>query len=248
MIWVTGDLHGGETASHITSSNFSGKQGDIVLCMGDLGGVWYHDYHTNEEHRRQEDYFLESRLRKRFLWMAVDGNHENFARLFGGGFPLLEIFGGRAYKIREHVYYMKRGEVFNIEGKTFLAFGGAMSRDKNPGMVPNAYGKMRPWPGRTEGVNWWPEEVPGPEDLENAYRNLDKVGWKVDYVLSHTCPESMRPYFGAEGRPADPTESMLQELLTRGLIYSDWHFGHYHLDMRVERFVCHYKRVRSLNA
>src|SRR5450631_529577 len=143
MVWTTGNLHGGETASHITSSNFSGNRGAIVLCMGDLGEVWYHDYHTNENHHRREDYFLESHLRQRFLWLAVDGNHENFARLFGGEFSLVEIFGGRAYKIREHVYYLKRGEVFTIEGKTFFAFGGAMSSDKNPGMFANAYGKMR---------------------------------------------------------------------------------------------------------
>ncbi|MBC7949794.1 MAG: metallophosphoesterase [Chitinophagaceae bacterium] len=192
MIWITGDLHGGETASHVSSSNFSGKQGDVVLCMGDLGGVWYHDYNTNVDHRRQEDYFLESRLRQRFLWMAVDGNHENFARLFGGESPLVELFGGKAYMIREHVYYLKRGEVLSIEGKTFLAFGGAMSRDKDPGMFTNAYGKLRPWPGRTEGVNWWPEEVPNREDMESACRNLDRIGWKVDYVLTHTCPQSQR--------------------------------------------------------
>lgn len=80
----------------------------------------------------REDFFLESQLRQRFLWLAVDGNHVNFARLFGGELPLVEIFGGGAYKIREHVYYLKRGDVFDIEGQTFFALGGAMSHYKDP--------------------------------------------------------------------------------------------------------------------
>lgn len=246
MIWVTGDLHGGETAWHISSSRFRGDKGDIVLCAGDLGGVWCHEYATSAKQRRQEDFFLEGQLRQRFLWLAVDGNHENFARLFGGEFPLVEIFGGRAYKVREHVYYLKRGEVFTIEGTTCLAFGGAMSHDKEPGSSINAYGRNKPWKGRTAGVDWWPEEVPTQEYFANACMNLDKVNWKVDHVISHTCPISQRLLFGGQERPTDPTETMLQELWDRGLQFESWHFGHYHLERQVDRFVCHYDRVRPL--
>src|ERR1035437_8458561 len=97
MIWITGDLHGGVTAWHISSAQFKpSKRGDICLCCGDLGGVWYNDYHTNMKHQREEDYFLESQLRQRVTWLAVDGNHENFARLFGGEFPQVDIYGGKA--------------------------------------------------------------------------------------------------------------------------------------------------------
>ncbi|MBV5329799.1 MAG: metallophosphoesterase [Chlorobium sp.] len=160
MIWLTGDLHGGVTAYHISPAEFKpAKRGDIVICAGDLGGVWWHDYHTNEKHKCDEDYFLESKLRKRVLWLAVDGNHENFARLFGGEFPLVDLFGGKAYKIRENVYYLKRGEIFTIEGSTFLALGGATSHDKNPGWITPALSWSglggREWnKGRTEDIDW----------------------------------------------------------------------------------------------
>lgn len=245
MIWFTGDLHGGETAWHISSSQFSyGERGDTIICLGDLGGIWYHDYHTNRKHRSREDYFLNSQLRRRFLWLAVDGNHENFARLFSGEFPLVDIFGGKAYKVREHVYYLKRGEVFSIEGKTFLALGGAMSHDKEPTPAPGPY--TNPWPGRTEGINWWPEEVPRQDDLENAYRNLDRVNWRVDHVLTHTCPLSQRLLFGGQERLMDPTETMLQDLWDRGLEFGMWHFGHLHVDRRIGRFACHYKRIQQM--
>lgn len=245
MIYITGDLHGGETAYHVSSKNFSSaKQGDIVLCCGDFGGVWYHDYHTNERHRREENYFLESRLRQKLLWLAVDGNHENFARLFGGEFPLVELFGGKAYQIRRNVYHLKRGEIFTIDGKTFLAFGGAMSHDKEAEKTIRN-GIYHVTSGRKEGINWWPEEIPSPEDLANAYRNLKKVGWYVDYVITHTCPTSQRALFMTELRPPDPTEAMLQEIYNR-IYFKAWHFGHFHVEKQVDNFVCHYTKVRPL--
>ncbi len=248
-IYITGDLHGGESSYHITSAKFKpAKRGDIVLCCGDFGGVWFHDYHSNDKHRRSENGFLEMTLRKRVMWLAVDGNHENFARLFGGEFPLIEIFGGKAYKIRENIYYLKRGEVFTIDGRTFLAFGGANSHDRFGGKTPSlAWGRgYDRVPGRTEGKDWWPEEIPSLADFENACLNLDKLGWRVDHVISHTCPESHRHNFLTGSRVPDPTETMLQALIDRGLQFEAWHFGHFHINKQVDRFNCHFNRVESL--
>ena len=251
MIYITGDLHGGVTSWHISAGQFKpAKRGDIVLCCGDFGAVWYNDCRTNQKHRREEDYFLESQLRQRVPWLAVDDNHENFARLFGGKFPLVDLYGGKAYQIRKNVYYLKRGEVFEIEGKTFLAFGGAASHDKDPGWIYpkdfGAWGSPREWnPGRTEGKDWWPEEVPNREDFENACRNLDRVDWKVDYVISHTCPVSRLAHFLHGSRPSDPTGIILQEIYER-LEFGSWHFGHFHLEKKVDNFVCHYNKVEPL--
>lgn len=188
MIYVTGDLHGGETSRHVSPTRFKPDAGDVVLCCGDFGGVWYHDYHTNDMHRRFENYFLENTLQKDVMWLAVDGNHENFARLFGGEFPIVEIFGGKAYQIRKNIYYLKRGEVFTIEGRTFFAFGGANSHDRLGCKVPTPPCEADPVYvyARVEGEDWWPEEIPSQDDFANAFRNLDKVGWTVDHVITHT--------------------------------------------------------------
>lgn len=261
LINFTGDLHGGLTSYHVTSARFKpAKRGDIVICTGDFGGVWRPDYATNERHRRDEDYFLESRLRQRVLWLAVDGNHENFDRLFGGEFPLVDLFGGKAYQIRKNVYYLRRGDVFTIEGQTFFAFGGARSHDKDPGWVPSAssaygmggiygHGKKEWNKGRTEGVDWFAQEIPSREDYDRAVGNLDRVGWKVDHVVTHTLPVSMRACFQTSGpyqRAEDPTEAMLQGLWDGGLEFGYWHFGHYHQEKQVDRFVCHYDEVRPI--
>lgn len=99
--------------------------------------------------------------------------------------------------------------------------------------------------GRKEGINWWPEEIPSPEELANAYHNLEKCGWCVDYVITHTCPASRRADFLTDSRPADRTETMLQEIYER-ITFCTWHFGHYHVEKQVDDFVCHYTSVKPL--
>ncbi len=157
MIYITGDLHGGQSAYHVTGSRFRpAKRGDTILVTGDFGAVWYHDYHTNPKHRKAEDGWLDVNLKRRVKWLAVDGNHENFARLFGGEFPLVEIYGGLAYQVRPHAYYLKRGEIFDIEGKRFLAFGGATSHDRFGSKCRSLSwsGGYDIIPPRVEGKDW----------------------------------------------------------------------------------------------
>lgn len=249
MIYISGDLHGGESSYYVTSAQFKpAKRGDIVLCCGDFGGVWHPDYHTNNKHRRIENGFLELTLRQRVMWLTVDGNHENFDRLFGGEFPIVEIYGGKAYKIRENVYYLKRGEIFTIEGRSFFAFGGANSHDRFGAKTPSLAwgGGSDTVPARVEGNDWWPQEIPSQDDFDNACRNLDKVNWKVDHVISHTCPSSQRAHFLRSHRVADPTEAMLQQLYEK-LTFKTWHFGHFHINEQLGKFYCHYNKVQQLN-
>lgn len=125
-------------------------------------------------------------------------------------------------------------------------FGGAMSSDKDPQPTLGPYDKV--WLGRTEGVDWWPEEIPSEEDYENACQNLDKVGWKVDYVISHTCPVNQGTLFenGSNKGSGDPTGIMLQRLVNNGLDFKSWHFGHFHCEHMVDRFAWHYTTVKPL--
>ncbi len=69
-----------------------------------------------------------------------------------------------------------------------------------------------------------------------ACGGMIKLGWKVDHVISHTCPLSQRPYFCRAGRIPDPTENMLQELYEK-LTFKNWHFGHFHVNTRVNHFI-----------
>ncbi|HEX9024417.1 MAG TPA: hypothetical protein VF799_11315, partial [Geobacteraceae bacterium] len=90
-------------------------------------------------------------------------------------------------------------------------------------------------------------EIPSEDDLQNACRNLDKVGWAVDHVITHTLPVSQRPNFlQLPGkRPNDPTETILQELYEK-LTFKTWHFGHFHLNEQAGKFYCHFNTVVPL--
>ena len=97
------------------------------MC-GDFGGVW-----TFEKENVQEKYWLDYLNEKNFTTLFVDGNHENFTRLYN--YPVEEWHGGKVYKIRYSVLHVMRGEIFNIDNKKFFAFGGARSHDIQEGIL-----------------------------------------------------------------------------------------------------------------
>ncbi|MBP3836167.1 MAG: hypothetical protein J6E31_03645, partial [Pyramidobacter sp.] len=69
------------------------------------------------------------------------------------------------------MFHLRRGQVYEIEGKSFFCMGGAMSIDKE-------------W--HTEGESWWPGENITTDDMRRGVEALEKRGNKVDYVLTHT--------------------------------------------------------------
>ena len=63
----------------------------------------------------------------------MDGNHENFDRLYD--YPVDELHGGKVHKIRNSVIHLMRGQVFEIDGKKIFTFGGARSHDISGGIL-----------------------------------------------------------------------------------------------------------------
>lgn len=80
-----------------------------------------------------------------------------------------EWCGGHVHIVRPNILHLMRGEVFDIDGTTVLAMGGAASHD-------------REW--REEGKSWWPEEMPNAAEMDRCRRSLDRAGWNVDYVVT----------------------------------------------------------------
>ena len=122
MIYITGDIHGSpeRLGVHSFYEQKEMTRDDIVIICGDFGMVW-----EESGESASEQYWLKWLEDKPFTTVFVCGNHENFDRLYQ--YPVKEWHGGKVHEIRPHVLHLMRGEVFDIEGVKFFAFGGASS-------------------------------------------------------------------------------------------------------------------------
>ena len=241
MIFVTGDCHG--EFLKLSGSSFPEQnemtKDDIVIICGDFGAVWDCDGAST-----MEKYWLNWLNEKPFTTVFVDGNHENFNRL-NSEFEVVDFHAGKAHRIKESVYHLMRGEIFEFEGKKFLAFGGASSHDIDDGILSwedfetqeefrntvHNWRKQRKM-FRINRVSWWKEELPSDEEIQNAERNLAKVDFNVNYVLSHCAPQSIVSWLmGGFTQPDKLT--MYFEDLARRLTFKNWFFGHYHDDRKI---------------
>jgi len=209
---------------------------DFVIVCGDFG-IW-HDC-------PEERYWLDWMSEKSFTLLFVDGNHENFDRL-KNEFPTVDFHGGKAHKIRDNIYHLMRGYVFDLCGKKFFAFGGASSHDIQDGILsfddyPNKRALVDDYNRRTKAgqklrinkVSWWKDELPTKYEMQRGRDNLKKVNYKVDYVVSHCLPQSMVIYLYGGGADSDILTKYFEQLVQNGLQFKQWYVGHYHKQMRL---------------
>lgn len=211
MIYVTGDTHGEQDRfqSHqYEMKNFSSN--DILIVCGDFGYIF------RDDNKEQE--YLEYLSKLPFRLLFVDGNHENFDKIYS--YPIDKWCGGKVHIIRRDkkgmpkVIHLMRGQVFVIEEKKFFTFGGAYSIDKG-------------W--RQRGYSWWCQEMPTDEEMKEAIHNLEQNQYNVDYIITHTAPEDTMCLF----HPNHPEEKQLNnflEWIRENTTYKHWYFGHLHED------------------
>jgi Icc-related predicted phosphoesterase len=162
-----GDWHGNLlwATSRIQSIGSSGVK--TILHVGDFG-IWpgasgkrYLQGVENTCERHDVDILI------------TPGNHEDWGRLttLWANPKRRDSKTRRALPVylSDHVQVLPRGHRFTIDETTFLSFGGAASVDKHL---------------RTEGVDWWSEEMPSEADVETAI-----AGGRVDVLVTHDSPE-----------------------------------------------------------
>lgn len=212
MIFVTGDTHGQidfEKLKVFSNENTSLTKNDYMIICGDFGGVW---------NPLTIDKELEPYINLPFTVLFIDGNHENFDLL--SEYQISNWHGGKVHFISDNIIHLMRGQVFDIEGLLFFTMGGATSTDK----------KMR-----IENISWWKEEEISEDDIIEANKNLEKVNYKVDYVITHACSEDcyFYPLFRL-GYYKSYRENRVLTNFNALIDYKHWYFGHYHLDGRVD--------------
>lgn len=224
MIYVTGDTHGSyrHVRRYIREHDLGSD--DVLICLGDTGL----DYFGDERDHKVKD----KANRMGIQLLCIRGNHDrNPARL--PGYHLEAWRGGRIYRDDRwpNILFARDGSVFNLDGRTAVAIGGAYSVDK-------AYRLAK-------GYEWFPDEQLTEEEKRVVEAALADRDWEVDTVLSHTCPASFVPqealHAAIDQSTVDTsTEDWLQTIESR-LAYNRWFCGHFHIEKQVGclRFVYH---------
>lgn len=229
MIYITGDCH--REFGRFSTKNFPEQKemtkDDFVIICGDFGAIW------DKEESKEEKYYLDWLNNKPFTTLFIDGNHENFDRLHS--YPVTKWHGGKVHEIRPSILHLMRGQVFNINGKSIFAFGGARSNDISGGILdpddPDFKKKKKEldqgWmPYRINHTNWWQEELASKAEMEEGWKNLAAHDYKVDYIVSHCCATSTQLLLNPMCMPDAETDYL--EDIRQKVDFRRWFFGHYH--------------------
>lgn len=215
MIYFTGDTHGDlERIAQFCKENEL-TEDDVMIILGDVGL----NYHTD----------LRAQIKKKqycrvitCTLFCVHGNHEQNPEY-------MESMKEKHWKDGVVFYeeefpdflYAKDGEIYDLDGRKTVVLGGAYSIDKEFRLA--------------HGWNWFADEQMSPEVMKRCEENLEKAGWKVHTVLSHTVPISAEPieHFitNVDQSKVDRTMEFWLESIKDRLKYKRWLAGHFHCEV-----------------
>lgn len=212
MTYITGDIHGILERIIRFCKEEKTTTDDVIVILGDAGFNYFLD--------RRDHWMKYKAAHLPITILCVHGNHE--ARPYMIPSYREEAWhGGIVY--REDGYpnllFAKDGSIFNLQGargmRKVLVAGGAHS-------IPCCSERL------------FEDDKPTPKIRQDIEHALEKVGWKVDYVFSHTCPVLAMPHecFIAGVPESDinqDTEMWLQTVSER-LSFEKWFCGHFHTD------------------
>jgi hypothetical protein len=221
MIYITGDTHGDlGRFSHKMFRKI--KKRDTLIICGDFGFIW------NGESDKKEKRLLKWLGKRRYDVLFADGAHENFDEL--EKYPTEDWNGGKTRKISGKLRQLMRGHVFEIDGKRILAFGGGERAYIDGDVNKNEENSVFSSEGES-GDNDSPVEKcsPSSKDFEQAMKSLEKVNFKVDYIISYEPPTQLTEFLSLDGHNSDTLSYFLDEI-NRKTEYKRWFFGRHHIN------------------
>lgn len=201
MIYFIADIHGDISFAGLNEYIQKATDDDLLIVLGDVGL----NFEKTDENKRFTEQFLS--VDKKIA--LIDGNHENFEYL--NSFPEEDLYGGKVRRLTENIVLLKRGNIYNIENKTFFVFGGCKSSPK--------------W--KEKGL-WYPGEEPSEDEIKLALKNFEKYNYTVDYILTHKYEETL-------GRGTVSADlQRLTEFIEANVRYDKWFSGHWHTEGKVD--------------
>ena len=230
MIYLTGDTHRDFDRIFDFCADNDTTTDDVLIILGDAG-INYFLNDRDYELKKELSTFLEVTL------LCIHGNHEERPFMIDS-YVEKEWRGGVVYYEEEfpNLLFAKDGEIYDLDGRKAIAIGGAYSVDKY-------------W--RLEGNSpWFPTEQPSEEIMGDVERVLDRVGWKVDAVLSHTAPLKYEPteefLSFVEQETVDKTTEEWLDTIEDRLDYERWYCGHYHCSKKIDRITIMFEDFEEL--
>ncbi|MBC3804048.1 hypothetical protein GH808_06305 [Acetobacterium fimetarium] len=227
MIFLSGDIHADFDIQKVIT--FFGQhtdqllsKEDYLIILGDAGICW--------DDGSQDDWVKQALQDLPVTTLFIDGNHENFDLL--SEYPVMVWQGGKVHEIEEGILHLMRGQIFEIEGKTFFTFGGGNSVDKE---------------NRYEGTSWWPEEMPSYDEYEQGLKTLEEVDYTVDYILTHTAPREVVAEMGIDIYEGEEELQLYLQRIADKTDFEEWYFGHWHMDEDIMEYHCLMEEIVELS-
>ncbi len=220
MVYITGDMHG--ELERLYDKEFRKlKRGDTLIVCGDFGYI----FDGSALEKKVINFFA----KRKFVTAFVDGTHDNLDKINRCRETIWK--GGKVHRIKGNLLHLMRGQIFNIEGNRFFAFGGGESIDKDMRVA--------------EGF-WWRGEEPTPAEMADGARVLDEAGLKVDYIITHEPPSLVKSAVLLRRGDTDNVNKLngYLEEIGRSCMYRHWFFGSLHEDRVItEHHTCVFKKL-----
>ena len=237
MVYLISDLHGDFkvfTKKALKRCKYNITAEDYVIVLGDFGLCWSLD--------KEFIYNCKWLSNLPFTILFISGNHDNLDLL--ESYPIEEWHGGNVHHVvRDKIIHLMNGQVFNIDGISIFTMGGAQSHDVQGGIldrnasdfrIKKKQARKNNLPYRIIGESYWENEIPSLCEFAEGARNLARVGFEVDVILTHCTPRAVQEKLIQQGElKRDLEVNALTEYfdyLEENVSYSHWFSGHIHLD------------------
>jgi len=228
-VFITGDTHGEFYRIREFCRAYHTNKDDILIILGDAGL----NYHLQGKDDRLKHQVSQLPI----TLLCVHGNHEE--RPYNvEGYKEEQFMGGTVYVEDKfpNLLFTKDGSVYNINGKKYLAIGGAYSVDKEYRIE--------------KGYQWFMSEQPTFWEKQRIEFEIDNCNWKVDYVLTHTCPYNVRPtHLFLNCIDQSKVDSSMEEWLqgiANKLKFKKWYFGHFHGDWIIDNYEMLFTTIKEI--
>lgn len=228
MIYITGDTHGDFRRITRFCMQKNTSYDDILIILGDAG--------INYSGGSRDESLKAFLLHLPITLFCIHGNHEQRPANLPG-YQEADWHGGKVYREIEYpnLLFARDGEIYDFDGSKVVVLGGAYSIDK--------YYRLE------NGWSWFADEQPSEEIKAYAEQQLEKAGWQVDYVLSHTTPYRYEPTEvflpDVDQSEVDKTTELWLDTIEERLNYKRWYAGHFHTNKWIDRLTLLFEIVEE---